>query len=210
MSNRSYIGEWLYRREYTIYVATFLVFWYLLEYLIIVHTGLSTYFEFYTWTKGDQNMIGLLLAPISHNIFQDTHVLKNVIYFVFASSLVEPHLKNKSKIPIIFIASGITVYALTNILSGPTGFESVFIGSSCSVFTFWTYGGVKTYYSLKESSPLFKTQTSFKFQKYVALSFIGLGFIVGVYELALTNHLCHYLSVLMGFIIIMIEEHIDI
>ncbi|AWB28484.1 rhomboid family intramembrane serine protease [Halococcoides cellulosivorans] len=136
------IRAWISRRRVTFGLALFFTLWFGLELIVYTRFGLETAEYWFYWEK-DRFLTsfdpGLVLSPISHELDNFKHILGNVLFLVFAGSVVETEVK-ESDVFLLVVGFAYLSTLIANI-TAPIHEVWGIVGASGGIYSLISYGG---------------------------------------------------------------------
>lgn len=133
---------WIQRRPATTSLIIFFTAWYGLE-LAVFHTlsNSTAHWWFYFEQPPRHISPGILLAPISHDLYTLTHIGANVALLFLAGSVAEPYLGWKRVLTLVLGFAYLSTY-LAN-LTSPLYKLWIMAGASGGILALWSYSGLR-------------------------------------------------------------------
>jgi hypothetical protein len=139
------LTDWIRRRSATISLSALLLFWYVIQLIVLVYYGeeTATRWFYFEHTRSGFPIIspGVLLAPISHELDDLTHIGANLLLLLTAGGFVEPYIK-KRQIGILVLGFGYLGMYLANATAVIHGFWNV-SGTSIGILSLWAFAGLE-------------------------------------------------------------------
>lgn len=135
------VRRWFRQRWCTTGLAVYFLLWYAGQMLVLLAFGFETaLWLFYFEQPLTVLSPGVVLAPVSHQFYNLSHVGFNVLILLLAGGLVEPRIGPKRVLMLVLGFGYLSIY-LTNITALIHGFWAQ-AGTSGGVLALWVYAGL--------------------------------------------------------------------
>jgi membrane associated rhomboid family serine protease len=136
------VSSWVRRRRWTLGLALFFVSWYILQLGVFQLFGEDfAQWLFYFELPVDEVSPGIVLAPISHDMVNLTHLCGNLVFLIIAGGLSEPYI-GKTRILVLVFGLG---YLGLYIANATAVFHHLWMiaGASGGILSLWAYAGLR-------------------------------------------------------------------
>lgn len=136
------IRAWISRRRVTFGLALFFTLWFGLELIVYTLFGLETAEHWFYWENYwffPSFDPGLILSPISHELDNIKHIIGNVLFLVFAGSVVETEVKEWEMF-LLVVGFAYVSAVIANITAFIHGYWGI-VGASGGIYSLLSYGG---------------------------------------------------------------------
>lgn len=204
------ILEWVRQRQLTLVLGIFFIVWYALQLATLYLFGeeIARYW-FYFEQPPDAISPGMVLAPISHDLYTLTHIGFNLLLLLIAGGLTEPYIgKERIIIHVIGVGYlGILVANSTIIIHHMW----IIAGASVGILSLWTYAGLNMRHRAGELMSGGISASAQGIERLGAALLLGAIPLILIQETLLTDqvHSGHTIGVLFGFLYYGIESHFD-
>lgn len=149
----SRVTGWARRRRWTLSLAIFFSAWYILQLSVfqVFGEGVARWW-FYFEQPPNSVSPGVLLAPLSHDMYTFTHIGANLVFLLIAGGLVEPYA-GKEEVLISVIGLGYLGVYLANVTAVVHKFW-ILAGASGGILALMAYAGLELRQQKREPGSL--------------------------------------------------------
>lgn len=193
------IREWMRVRPGTIILSVFFTAWFALQLSVLHLYGEQTArWLFYTELPPTVDP-GLLFSPISHDMFDFTHIIGNTAFLLLVGGLLEPYV-GRWKVPGLVLVGGYLGMAVT-MATAPLHHFWPLAGASTGIMILWGYTGLKMWYELNLREKFPGETTEGKLASFVVLAVPA----IPLYEVFVNGNMSHAIGIILGVLYFGVE-----